>query len=312
MLQWSLTEITELYELPFFELINRAHQVLRENFPEQQIQLATLLSIKTGGCPEDCAYCPQSAHYQTGVKREKLLDQEQIVSAAKIAKENGADRFCMGAAWRSIPTGAMSKLCNIISALKEIEIETCLTAGMLTLAQAQQLKAAGLDYYNHNLDCAPDYYKNIISTRDYQDRLNTLKNVTLANINTCCGGIIGMGETRIDRIAFLQQLSRLTPTPTSIPINRLIPIPGTPLADAHSIDNLEFIRTIAVARIMFPLSRIRLSGSRPSMSEEMQVLCLFAGANSFFIGNKLLVTDNTDAAKDKKLLDKLQLHTINN
>jgi biotin synthase len=273
------------------------------------MELCSLLSIKTGSCPDDCAYCPQSGHYYTGIEKEKLLSTEDIVRQATLAKKNGARRFCMGAAWRSPPEKDFPKILDIIQAVKQIEMETCVTLGMLDEKQAQALKSVGLDFYNHNLDTSPEYYKKIISTRTYQDRLDTLHHVRAAGIHVCCGGIIGMGESRQDRIEFLAQLANLPSPPLSIPINRLLPIKGTPLENIDTIDNIEFIRTIATARVLFPQSIIRLSAGRISMSEEMQAICFTAGANSIWLGDKLLTTQNSDSDKDKKLLKKLGMKT---
>jgi biotin synthase len=267
--------------------------------------LCTLLSIKTGACPEDCAYCPQSGHYQTGVKREKLLPLENVIALAQQAKDQGATRFCMGAAWRGPSKKDLPAVINMITAVKKIGLETCVTLGMLDADAAQQLKVAGLDFYNHNLDTSPEYYPQIISTHTYQDRLDTLQHVQNADLRVCCGGIIGMGESRRDRAALLSQLANLPQQPESIPINRLIPIPGTPLEGTDNIDNFEFIRTIAITRIMMPKAMIRLSAGRMSMSEETQALCFLAGANSMWLGDKLLTTQNPDHDKDTHLLAKL-------
>jgi biotin synthase len=304
---WDSPQIQALFDKPFFELMAQAHQVYRENFPEQKVQTSSLLSVKTGACPEDCAYCPQSGHHKTGLEKEKLMPLEQVIAQAKQAKKNGATRFCMGAAWRQPPAKEFPKVIEMVKAVKALGLESCLTLGMLTKAQATELKAAGLDYYNHNLDTSPEYYEKIISTRSYDERLQTLAEVSAAGLNTCCGGIMGMGESREDRVAFFLQLSQLPQAPQSIPINRLIPIQGTPLAETQPMDDFEFIRTIAVARIMFPQSYVRLSAGREDMSDTMQAWCYFAGANSIFYGEKLLTAKNPSAHEDLALLSKLGL-----
>lgn len=302
---WNTEVVEQLYNLPFFELVNRAYMIHKENFDPEKMELCTLLSIKTGSCPEDCAYCPQSAHYNTGVKKEDLWEVEDVLRQARIAKENGAKRFCMGAAWRVPPKKEFSKCVAMIQEIKGLGLETCFTLGMLTLEQAVELKDAGLDFYNHNIDTSENYYKKIITTRKYQDRLDTLKNVSDADINVCCGGIIGMGETRQDRIDFLLQLSMLPTVPTNIPINKLSRFEGTPLANVVQIDNFEFIRTIAIARIMFPKSVVRLACGREKMPEEAQAWCFMAGANSIFYGEKLLTSPNSDRDFDLELISKL-------
>jgi len=302
-------DIEQLFNMPFMELLYEAQTVHRQHFSYREMECCTLLSIKTGRCPEDCAYCPQSAHYDTGLEREKLFDLDDVLTHAKEAKENGAVRFCMGAAWRSPPKKELPKVIEMIKAVKALGLETCVTLGMLDKDQARQLSEAGLDFYNHNLDTSPDYYKSIITTRNYQDRLDTLNHVREAGINVCCGGIIGMGESRKDRIELLLQLAALPEPPKSIPVNRLIPIEGTPLAQASDIDNFEFIRTIAITRILMPGSVIRLSAGRESMSEEMQTLCFMAGANSIFYGEKLLTANNPDADADAALFQKLGIQT---
>ncbi len=300
-------DIHTLYETPFFDLLNKAHNAHRENFNPHEIECCSLLNIKTGLCPEDCAYCPQSAHYKTSLNVEKLLDIDTILKEAKIAKANGATRFCMGAAWRSPPKKDFPKIMKIIQAVKAEGLETCVTLGMLDENEAQALKASGLDYYNHNLDTSPEFYKKIITTRTYQDRLETLKHVHVAGLHVCCGGILGMGETREDRIQFLLALTGLTEPPQSIPLNQLIPIPGTPLADTPTIEPFEFIRTVAITRLLFPKSMIRLSAGRENMSEEMQALCFFSGANSIFLGDKLLTAKNSSFSRDKQLFEKIGL-----
>ena len=304
---WDAATLGQLFDLPFMELLFRAQTIHRQHFPAPEMELCTLLNIKTGACPENCAYCPQSAHFNTGLEKEKLWDIEDVISKARLAKENGSQRFCMGAAWRSPPKKMLPRVIEMIKAVKALGLETCVTLGMLDEEDAQQLHAAGLDYYNHNLDSSPEYYEKIITTRTYQDRLDTLQNVHNAGINVCCGGILGMGETRDDRIGLLLQLTMLPAAPKSIPINRLIPIAGTPLADTTQIDNFEFIRTIAVTRLVMPTSMIRLSAGREDMSEETQTLCFMAGANSIFYGEKLLTAKNPEADKDIKLLSKLGL-----
>ena len=305
--KWDKKAITDLFKTPFLDLVTMARTVYKENFTRNEIELCALLSVKTGACPEDCAYCPQSGHYKTGVEKEQLLPLETVVKQAKLAKENGATRFCLGAAWRSPPKKGMTKIIEYIKAIKSLGLEACVTLGMLSDEQAQQLKEAGLDYYNHNLDTSPRYYKKIITTRTYQDRLDTLAAVRKANIHVCCGGIIGMGETRDDRIEFLYQLSQLPEPPKSLPINRLITIQGTPLEKVSQIENFEFIRTIAVARIVFPETMLRLAAGRETMSEEMQAWCFMAGANSIFYGEKLLTSANPDENSDQQLLQKLDI-----
>lgn len=302
---WTMAEVLDLYDLPLFDLLHQAHTVHRQNFDPFTVQLATLLSIKTGTCPEDCAYCPQSGHYKTGVEKESLLSVEKVVENAKKAKAAGATRFCMGAAWRSPNEKQIALTSEMVKAVKAQGLETCMTLGMLTLEQANQLKAAGLDYYNHNLDTSPEYYEKIISTRTYQDRLTTLENVRQAGLNTCCGGIVGMGEDRTDRAGLLVQLANLPEHPDSVPINHLAPVAGTPLADTPPLDSFEFVRTIAVARLMMPRSVVRLSAGRDKMSDEMQALCLYAGANSIFYGEALFITDNPDVIHDQQLLQRL-------
>ncbi len=307
---WNTEKVAELFELSLMDLLFKAQTVHRENFAPNQVQLATLLSIKTGKCPEDCSYCPQSAHYDTGLEKESLLDVAGVIEDAKQAKANGSTRFCMGAAWRSPPKKDLPKVIEMIKAVKAMGLETCVTLGMLDKDQAQQLQEAGLDYYNHNLDTSPEFYKKIITTRTYEDRLVTLENVRNAGINVCCGGIIGMGETRQDRIKFLLQLANLAEIPQSVPINRLMAIKGTPLENTEPLENLEFIRTIAVARIMFPTSYVRLSAGRDTMSEEMHALCFMAGANAMFSGDTLLTAPNPKINTDHLLLGKLGMTII--
>jgi len=302
---WSVEEIGNLFDLPFNDLMFRAQQAHRANFDANEVQLSTLLSIKTGGCPEDCKYCPQSTRYNTEVESELLMKKDEVMKAAKIAKEKGASRFCMGAAWREPKGRAFDLVLDMIREVKTMDMEACATLGMLTAEQAAKLKAAGLDYYNHNLDTDPDYYKEIISTRTYEDRLDTLKNVRAEGMSVCCGGIVGMGETVRNRAGMIAQLARMNPHPESVPINMLVKVEGTPMQELDDLDNFEFIRTIAVARITMPSSHVRLSAGREVMSEEMQALCFLAGANSIFYGEKLLTTGNQDAENDQALFKKL-------
>jgi biotin synthase len=302
---WTVDSVAALFELPFNDLLFRAQQVHREHFDANAVQLSTLLSIKTGGCEEDCAYCPQSAHFDTGLKAEKLIPLEEVMEAARAAKQNGATRFCMGAAWRSPKPRHLDAIGEMIAEVKALGLETCLTAGMLEDGQAEQLKDAGLDYYNHNLDTAPEFYGQIITTRTYQDRLDTLERVRQQGLKVCSGGIVGMGETRRQRAGLIVQLANLDPYPESVPINNLVQVEGTPLADTKPLDPLEFIRTIAVARITMPRAMVRLSAGREEMPETMQSLCFLAGANSMFYGDKLLTTSNPQAEKDRALLARL-------
>ena len=304
---WTRDEIAALYDLPFGELVFRAQTLHRRYFAPNQVQLSTLLSIKTGGCPEDCAYCPQSAHYDTGVDAAKLMDVEAVLAEARAAKVQGAQRFCMGAAWREPKDRDLDAVCAMVTGVKALGLETCATLGMLTGAQAQRLKAAGLDYYNHNLDTAPDFYGTIISTRQYQDRLDTLAHVRSAGMKVCCGGIVGMGESRDHRAGLIAALATLPEHPDSVPINMLVKVAGTPLADADALDELEFVRTIAVARICMPQSVVRLSAGREGMSEALQALCFMAGANSIFCGARLLTTPNPARDVDRAMMDRLGL-----
>lgn len=307
---WTYSEIDALYNLSFNELISRAQNIHQQFFKAHEIQVSTLLSVKTGACPEDCRYCSQSAHYKTGLNKENLLPLETVIAQAKVAKANGASRFCIGAAWRSLPKKESLQIVAIIKSVKALGLETCATLGMLDDEQVQQLKSAGLDYYNHNLDTSPEYYPSITTTRTYQDRLETLERVHKAAIKVCCGGIIGMGEKRSDRINLLLQLATMPYHPQSVPINLLIPIKGTPLEKVAPLDNFEFVRTIAVARLLMPTSFIRLSAGRTTMSEEMQALCFLAGANSLFLGEKLLTTENPAIESDKQFLAKLGMEII--
>ncbi len=302
---WTRDEVRALFDLPFPELMFRAQSVHRQNFDPAAVQISTLLSIKTGGCPEDCAYCPQSARYDTGVRADKLMALDAVLAEARSAKQAGASRFCMGAAWRELKDRDLDNVCAMVEGVKALGLETCATLGMLTAAQARRLKASGLDYYNHNLDTSPEFYDKIITTRTYQDRLETLDHVRGAGIHVCCGGIVGMGEGREDRIGMIVTLASLPAHPESVPINMLVRVAGTPLADEQKLDPLEFVRTIAVARITMPRSVVRLSAGREDMSEETQALCFLAGANSIFYGPKLLTTPNPGRDRDRELMDKL-------
>ena len=302
---WSLEEIRTLFDLPFNDLLFQAQTVHRQNFDPNSVQISSLLSIKTGACPEDCGYCPQSAKHNTELESERLISLEEVKLAAFNAKQNGATRFCMGAAWRNPTDRNLENVIEMISVVKDLGMETCVTLGMLTRQQTQRLKQAGLDYYNHNLDTSPEYYSEIITTRTYQDRLDTLKNVQEENINVCSGGIVGMGEGDDDRASLLQQLANLPKHPDSVPINLLVQVKNTPLYGTETLDPLVFIRTIAVARILMPLSVVRLSAGRNDMTDEMQALCFFAGANSIFYGEKLLTTANPEENKDMQLLGRL-------
>lgn len=307
---WTRNEVAALFALPFNELLHRAHTVHREHHDPNAVQVSTLLSIKTGGCPEDCAYCPQAARYDTGVQAQKLMSVDAVVARAQAAKEAGASRFCMGAAWRSPKDRDVAKVAEIVSAVKALGLETCATLGMLDGEQAATLKRAGLDYYNHNLDTAPEFYGEIIHTRQYQDRLDTLEHVRTAGLKTCCGGIVGMGETRAQRAGLLQTLANLPEHPQSVPINQLVQVVGTPLEGTEALDPFEFVRTIAVARILMPASMVRLSAGREQMDDAVQALCFFAGANSIFYGEKLLTVGNPDAERDRRLFDRLDLHPL--
>lgn len=306
---WSRQSIEDLFNLPFNDLMFKAQQIHRKHFNPNEVQLSTLLSIKTGGCPEDCGYCPQSVHYNTGVEASKLLDVEEVKAAAIEAQKNGASRFCMGAAWREPKDRDVEKVAELIRTVKSLGMEACCTLGMLTETQADMLKQSGLDYYNHNLDTAPELYGDIITTRDYQERLDTLAHVRAAGMNVCSGGIVGMGESRAQRAGLVHQLANLSPYPESVPINNLVKVEGTPLHGTESLDLLEFVRTIAVARITMPKARVRLSAGRQQMGEAIQALCFMAGANSIFYGDKLLTTGNPDWQKDQALLTKLGMST---
>ncbi len=302
---WQITEIEDLFNLPFNDLIFESHSIHRKYFNPNEVQVSTLLSIKTGACPEDCAYCSQSSRNDTGLERERLLPIDEVVEAALEAKSNGATRFCMGAAWRNPTDKSLSHVIDMVSAVKDLGMETCVTLGMLEKDQAKKLKGAGLDYYNHNLDTSPEFYGEVISTRTYDDRLKTLEHVRDAGINVCSGGILGMGETRHDRARLLQELANLPKHPESVPINDLVQIKGTPLDGIDKLDSFEFIRTIAVSRILMPKSYVRLSAGRTEMNDEMQSLCFFAGANSMFYGDRLLTTDNPDENHDQALFSRL-------
>jgi biotin synthase len=304
---WTRAEVRALFDLPFPDLMFQAQTVHRRHFDPRAVQISTLLSIKTGGCPEDCAYCPQSASYETGVAAEKLMSREAVLAQAQAAKDAGASRFCMGAAWRSPKDRDLDQVCAMVEDVKALGLETCATLGMLTPAQAQRLKSAGLDYYNHNLDTSPEYYGAIITTRTYQDRLDTLAWVRDAGIRVCCGGIVGMGESAEDRIGMIATLASLPAHPESVPINMLVRVAGTPLSGEQTLEPIEFVRTIAVARICMPRSVVRLSAGREDMSEETQALCFLAGANSIFYGPKLLTTPNPRRDRDRELMDRLDL-----
>ncbi|AXT37414.1 biotin synthase BioB [Alteromonas sp. BL110] len=306
---WSKAEVEALFAMPFNDLLFNAQVVHRQYFNPNEVQVSTLLSIKTGACPEDCKYCPQSARYDTGLEKERLLEIEKVIQRAKEAKQVGSTRFCMGAAWRNPRDRDMPYILKMVEEVKSLGLETCMTLGMLTRDQAVALKQAGLDYYNHNLDTSPEYYGDIITTRTYQDRLNTLENVRAAGMNVCSGGIVGMGETVSDRASMLVQLANLPEQPQSVPINMLVKVKGTPLDSVEDLDYFEFIRTIAVARIMMPKSHVRLSAGREAMNEQMQALCFMAGANSIFYGCKLLTTSNPDTHEDVMLFKKLGINT---
>ncbi|MCV2885991.1 biotin synthase BioB [Aestuariibacter sp. AA17] len=306
---WTLEEVNALFALPFNDLLFKAQTIHRQHFDPNQVQVSTLLSIKTGACPEDCKYCPQSARYDTGLEKERLLEVEKVIQRAREAKAAGSTRFCMGAAWRNPKDRDMPYVIQMVEEVKKLGLETCMTLGMLTREQAIALKQAGLDYYNHNLDTSPEYYGDIITTRTYQDRLDTLQNVRDAGMNVCSGGIVGMGEKASDRAGLLMQLANLERQPESVPINMLVKVKGTPLDDIEDLDAFEFIRTIAVARIMMPKSYVRLSAGREAMNEQMQALCFMAGANSIFYGCKLLTTSNPDTHEDVVLFRKLGINS---
>lgn len=308
--RWNIRRIEMLLDLPFSDLIHRAQLVHRRYHDPNAVQLSTLISVKTGGCPEDCGYCPQAARYHTDVENQDMLSVEEVIAAAVAAKAQGATRFCMGAAWRGPKQRDMKNVVEMVAAVKALGLEACTTLGMLKPGQAEQLKEAGLDYYNHNLDTSPEFYGEIITTRNYEDRLDTLEKVRSAGINVCCGGIVGMGESRRARAGLIAQLANLDPYPESVPINHLVQVEGTPLHGTDALDPLEFVRTIAAARITMPKAMVRLSAGRREMPEAVQALCFLAGANSIFYGDKLLTTDNPEAARDKALFDKLGLRSI--
>ena len=303
--RWSTDEVEALFALPFADLLFRAHSTHREHFNPNAVQRSTLLSIKTGGCSEDCGYCSQAARYSTPVEREEMLSLDEVLAEARAAKEKGASRFCMGAAWRGPKQKDLDLVVDMVRGVKALGLETCVTLGMLKEGQAEQLKTAGLDYYNHNIDTAPEFYGQVISSHTQQDRFDTLGRVREAGLNVCCGGIIGMGESPRGRASLIAELASMTPQPESVPINNLVRIEGTPLADNDALDPLEFVRTIAAARITMPKSYVRLSAGRQQMSDEMQALCFFAGANSVFYGERLLTTDNPQAERDEKLFAQL-------
>jgi biotin synthase len=308
--RWSIAAIEALFALPFNDLLHRAHEVHRAHHDPNAVQLSTLLSIKTGGCSEDCGYCPQAARYQTGVVNEELLPLAQVVAAAAAAKAAGATRFCMGAAWRGPKQRDLEPVLDMVRKVKALGLETCATLGMLREGQAEQLKDAGLDYYNHNLDTSPEFYGEIVTTRNYRDRLDTLQRVRTAGINVCCGGIVGLGESRRARAGLIAQLANLDPYPESVPINNLVQVEGTPLFGTDAIDPLEFVRTIAVARITMPKAMVRLSAGRRELGDAVQTLCFFAGANSIFYGDKLLTTGNPDVAADGALFARLGMRAL--
>ena len=306
---WTIEEVRDIYEQPFADLIFKSHSAHRLYHNPSMVETAKLLSIKTGACPEDCGYCSQSGHYKTGLKKEKLMSVETVMEEARRAKSQGAQRFCMGAAWRCPPEQALPDLLTMVKEVKALGMETCMTLGMLTQEQANQLKAAGLDYYNHNIDTSPSYYDKVITTRKFSDRLETLQKVREAGMAVCCGGILGLGESREDRVEFLYTLATLDKAPESVPINMLVPMNGTPLEGKEQIDPLELVRTIATARILMPKSAVRLSAGRTAMTDELQALCFFAGANSIFMGDKLLTTNNPDCDEDHHLLKRLGIKT---
>ncbi|MDQ3185791.1 MAG: biotin synthase BioB [Pseudomonadota bacterium] len=309
-LHWNVSQIQGLLDLPFNDLIHRAQLVHRQHHDANAVQLSTLISVKTGGCPEDCGYCPQAARYHTNIENQDMLSLDEVVATAAAAKAQGASRFCMGAAWRGPKQRDIDKMAELVSAVKALGLETCATLGMLKPGQAEQLKQAGLDYYNHNLDTAPEFYGEIITTRNYQDRLDTLEKVRGAGMHVCCGGIVGMGESRHARAGLITQLANLEPYPESVPINHLVQVEGTPLYGTAALDPLEFVRTIAAARITMPQAMVRLSAGRQEMSDAVQALCFLAGANSIFYGDKLLTTGNPETERDKALFDKLGLRSM--
>jgi len=304
---WTLEELKAKYNLPFNDLLWDAHQVHRKYHDPNKVQISTLMSVKTGGCPEDCKYCSQSIRYDTDIKLEKTLSLDEVLKQAREAKNNGASRFCMGAAWRNLNNSNLGKIVDMIKGVKELGLESCVTLGMLTSDQAQTLKDAGLDFYNHNLDTSEEYYNKVVTTRTYQDRLNTIENVRNANIKVCCGGILGLGESHEDRLKLLNVLANLDVQPESVPINKLVRVKGTPLSDNQDVDDFDFIRIIALARIAMPYSMVRLSAGRDSMNDQTQALCFFAGANSIFYGEELLTTKNASIKHDQELMRKLKI-----
>lgn len=307
---WKVDEIAALYDMPFNDLLFEAQTVHRRNFDANAVQVSTLLSIKTGKCPEDCGYCPQSVRYDTEVENEPLMPLNEVIASAKLARDNGSSRFCMGAAWRSPKNKDLEPVIEMVKEVKALGMETCLTLGMLNEDQANKLQDAGLDYYNHNLDTSPEFYGEVITTRTYQDRLDTLQHVRNAGMNTCCGGILGMGESRRDRVGLFQQLANQSHHPESVPINMLVRVSGTPMENGDEFDSLEFIRSVAIARIMMPKSYVRLSAGREKMSDEMQAMCFFGGANSIFYGEKLLTTPNPDTNHDMQLFETLGIKAV--
>lgn len=307
---WTLEELKAKYSLPFNDLLWEAHQIHRKYHDPNKVQISTLMSVKTGGCPEDCKYCSQSIRYDTGIELEKTLSLEEVLKQAKEAKKNGASRFCMGAAWRNLNNSNLGKMVDMVKGVKELGLESCVTLGMLTSDQAQTLKDAGLDYYNHNLDTSEEYYSKVVTTRTYQDRLNTIKNVRDANIKVCCGGILGLGENHDDRLKLLNVLANLDVQPESVPINKLVRVKGTPFSENQNVDDFDFIRIIALARIVMPYSMVRLSAGRDSMNDQTQALCFFAGANSIFYGEELLTTKNSSIQHDQELMRKLKIGAL--
>tara|TARA_Y100000389_G_scaffold202850_1_gene249457 strand:+ start:4684 stop:5628 length:945 start_codon:yes stop_codon:yes gene_type:complete len=308
--KWTLDDIKKLYQLPFNDLIYKAHTVHREHHDPNKIQVSTLMSIKTGGCPEDCKYCSQSIKYNTDVEIEKLLSVDDVIKQAQTAKDSGASRFCMGAAWRNLNDSNLEKIKEMVKAVKKLNLETCLTLGMLKKEQAESLKECGLDYYNHNLDSSEEYYSKVVSTRTYKDRLNTLSYVRSAGIKVCTGGILGLGEENIDRLKLIEVLCNMDEQPESVPMNKLVKIDGTPYSENENVDNFDFIRVIAITRITMPRTYVRLSAGRDTMNDEMQSLCFFSGANSIFYGDELLTTKNSSINHDRSLLEKLSIKTI--
>lgn len=307
---WTLEELKTKYNLPFNDLLWEAHQIHRKYHDPNKVQISTLMSVKTGGCPEDCKYCSQSIRYDTGIELEKTLSLEEVLKQAKEAKKNGASRFCMGAAWRNLNNSNLGKMVDMVKGVKELGLESCVTLGMLTSDQAQTLKDAGLDYYNHNLDTSEEYYSKVVTTRTYQDRLNTIKNVRNAGIKVCCGGILGLGENHDDRLKLINVLANLDVQPESVPINKLVRVKGTPFSENQNVDDFDFIRIIALARIVMPYSMVRLSAGRDSMNDQTQALCFFAGANSIFYGEELLTTKNSSIQHDQELMRKLKIGAL--